>query len=98
MRYRILTLVLISMILGSCSYKGESELSKALSGAVKQKKLSSKKMEIILTEYDKLRDEDKIKAREYVDQVLSAIEMGGDSSHIDAARRQVMRKQVEKKV
>ena len=95
---RFYTLVVIVLMSGACSSKGESALSKGLSLAVKEKKLTQKKMEYILTEYDKLRDDDKSKAREYVDQVLNAIEMGGDSTHIDAARRQVLRRQGERKV
>jgi len=67
-----------------------------LSGAVKEKKVTQSKMESILKEYDKLSDEDKSTAREYVDLILSAIEMGGDSTHIDAARKHVLRKKQEK--
>ena len=47
-------------------------------------------MEYILREYDAIRDEDKGKAREYAVEVLNAIEMGGDSSHIDVVRRHLV--------
>lgn len=96
MRRSTLTFFLMLFILAACS-KGESTLSKALTAAVKERKLTQKKMEYILAEYDELRDDDKQKAREYFDQVLNAIEMGGDSTHIDVARKQVLRKQKTKK-
>lgn len=80
-------LLLVLMVAGSCATKGHSDLENALTTAVKEKKLSEKKMEIILKEYDILRDQDKEKAKIYVEQVVKAVEMGGDSSHIDAVRR-----------
>ena len=86
----ILLSALLIVIFGSCSSKGESQLSKALSAAVKEHKISPELKTSILKEYDLVRDEDRTKAREYVVQVLNAIEMGGDSSHIDVARRQVV--------
>jgi hypothetical protein len=95
---RVYAIIFIFVISGACSSKGESALSKGLAVAVREKKITQKKMEYILAEYDKLRDEDKTKAREYVDEVLNAIEMGGDSTHIDAARRLVLRRQGERKV
>jgi predicted solute-binding protein len=89
MRTSLPFVFLLVLALG-CS-KGESQLSKALSTAVKEKKVSMKKMESILQEYEKLHDEDKIIAREYLNQILNAIEMGGDSTHIDVVRRQILR-------
>jgi hypothetical protein len=83
-------LLLILLLLGSCTSASHSELTKALTSAVKEKKISQKKMVSILREYDMLRDDDNKKAREYAVQVLNAIEMGGDSSHIDVVRRQVV--------
>lgn len=53
-------------------------------------------MDAILAEYNNLREDDKKKAQEYVLQVLSAIEMGGDSSHIDAVRRQILKSKSSK--
>ena len=88
----------ILLLVSACASKGGSALSEALVRAVKEKKISEKKMENILTEYDKLRDEDKSKARQYVEQVVSAIEMGGDSTHIDVARKFVLRRQGQKEV
>lgn len=88
---RSTVLFLLIMAFASCTSKGESELSKALSAAVKENKISVKKKESILKEYDFVREEDRDKAREYVLQVTTAIEMGGDSSHIDVARRQVVK-------
>ena len=96
MRAIAISVVFILSIATSCSFSGESELSKALSTAVKEKKLSAKKKEYILNEYDRLRDEDKSKARQYADGVVNAVEMGGDSTHIDAARRQVINQKVDK--
>ncbi|MEX2232569.1 MAG: hypothetical protein WD824_10440 [Cyclobacteriaceae bacterium] len=88
---RVVTLCFILLfLLRSCTSASQSELSKALTSAVKEKKISPKKMESILREYDMLRDDDNKKAREYAVQVLNAIEMGGDSSHIDVVRRQVV--------
>ena len=44
-----------------------------------------------MAEYNTIWDDDKKRAQEYVTQILSAIEMGGDSSHIDAVRRQMLK-------
>lgn len=89
---RIITcLCLILLLTAGCSSGGESRLSKALNLAVKEKKITREKLEIILVEYNSVWDDDKKKAQEYVTQILSAIEMGGDSSHIDAVRRQVLK-------
>lgn len=98
MRFYSLFLIILLLVAGACASKGESQLSKALSAAVKEKKVTPKKMEYILAEYNKLQDEDKAKAHEYVNQVLNAIEMGGDSTHIDVARKQVLREKREKRV
>lgn len=76
---------------GACFSGGESKLSKGLTVAVKEKKITQEKVETILAEYENIRDDDKKKAQEYVTQVLSAIQMGGDSSHIDAVRRQILK-------
>jgi hypothetical protein len=73
-------------------------LSESLAGAVKEKRLSQQRMQSIIAEHDKLRDEDKSKARDYVEQVVGAIEAGGDSTHIEAARKMALRRQGEKKV
>jgi hypothetical protein len=89
---RILNLLLVCLLAGACVSKSESNLTKALSAAVKEQKISAQKMERILAEYDRLRDEDKKVAHDYAMVVLNAIEMGGDSSHIDAARKQVLRR------
>ena len=88
------TCFFISILLfsGSCASKGKTELSRALATAVKDKKISSKKMENVLEEYQKLRDDDRKRASEYALQVLGAIEMGGDSTHIDAARKTALRR------
>lgn len=96
MRVLTLSLVFILATATRCSFTGESELSKALSTAVKEKKLSAKKKEYILDEYDRLRDEDRTKAREYSEAVVNAVEMGGDSTHIDVARRQVIDQKIDK--
>ena len=49
-------------------------------------------MENVLEEYQKLKDDDRKRASEYALQVLSAIEMGGDSTHIDAATKTVLKR------
>lgn len=76
----------IALSVSACTSKGHSALEDALSIAVKEKKLSEKKKEIILKEYEILKDENREKAKTYVDQVVKAVEMGGDSTHIDAVR------------
>lgn len=91
---RILSFLFLFMLSG-CFTKGESQLSKALSGAVKEKKVSKKKMESILKEYEMLRDDDRNKARVYAEQIIQAIEMGADSSHIDVIRRKLSRESVK---
>ena len=48
-------------------------------------------MENILDEYEQLKERDKEVAREYALKIVSAIEMGADSSHIDVVRRHVVR-------
>lgn len=91
MRLRTFFIFSLILSLSACGSHGSSALSDALDTAIKEKRLTVKKKEFILTEYRKLRDEDKVKAREYVDQIVSAVKMGGDSTHIDAARMQVIR-------
>ena len=86
------------LFLTSCGTQGESELSKALSGAVKEKKVSQRKMDSIMKEYETLRDRDREASRKYVDGILNALEMGGDSSHIDVVRRLVEEKNGKAKV
>ena len=88
----IMSFPLVCFLAAACVSEGESSLTKALSGAVKDQKISTQKMEYILAEYEKLRDEDKKVARDYAEAVINAIEMGGDSSHIDVARKQVLRR------
>jgi hypothetical protein len=84
------TLIML-LVFGACASRGESQLSKALTGAVKERKISPRKMQRILAEYDEVREKDRDKAREYMLQVINAIEMGGDSTHIDVARSQVVK-------
>lgn len=88
----MLSFLFVCFLAGACVSKDESNLSKALTGAVKDQKISAQKMESILAEYGKLREEDKKVAHDYANVVLNAIEMGGDSSHIDAACKQVLRR------
>jgi nicotinamide riboside kinase len=82
----LLSFLLMSLLLGGCS-KGKSQLADALAKAVKEKRISEKKVETIIEEYNTIKDEDKVKANAYVKMILSAIDMGGDSTHIDAVRR-----------
>ncbi len=91
MKLRSVFIIGMIFFVAACATKGSSALSDALTTAVKEKKISPKKKEFILAEYDKIRDQDKAKAHEYAGQVITAIEMGGDSTHIDAARMQVLR-------
>ena len=87
---RSLFILLIAILtLSGCGTKGESELSKALSGAVKEKKVSQRKMDSIMKEYETLQDRDKKISRKYVESILNALKMGGDSSHIDVVRKLV---------
>ena len=82
--------LLCIVLLGGCFGKGDSELSKALSGAVRDNKISQKKMDSILKEYKLLVDQDQDKARKYALDVISVIDMGGDSSHIDVVRTRLI--------
>lgn len=89
-QYLVRSFAILSLLVCSaCVPKSTSELKDALSVAVKEDKISPKKMETILEEYEMLREENKEKARIYVQQIVSAIKMGGDSSHIEVARKQV---------
>lgn len=92
----ILSFLFTGFLAGACVSQDESKLSKALTGAVKDQKISAQKMDKILAEYHKLREEDEKVAHDYANVVLNAIEMGGDSSHIDAACKQVLRRVKEK--
>ena len=81
--------VLLLLLSAACTSKSQSDLSKALTVAVKEKKVSKEKMEDILIEYELLRENEKEKARTYADQIVKALEMGADSSHIDVLRKQI---------
>ena len=81
--------IVLFMLHGGCTSPGQSKLSRALTTAVKEKKLSREKMENILSEYELLRQDNKEKAREYAERIVTAIEMGADSSHIDVVRKRV---------
>lgn len=94
MRHFFILLFLFTLMFGSCTSKGYRDLSDALTTAVKDQKLSVKKKQIILDEYELLRKEDPQKARKYVEQIVKAIEMGADSSHIDVMRRQVRKLEI----
>ncbi len=98
MRNTFFTFILLLTFVFGCSNGGQSELSRALSSAVKQKKVSQNKMQSVIAEYEKLREEDATSAREYAINILTAIEAGGDSTHIDALRRELFRKRNEGKV
>lgn len=74
----------------ACTSYKQSELTRSLNVAVKEKKISPEKMEKILEEYEQLKEKDEEIAREYVTKIVSAIEMGADSSHIDVVRRRVV--------
>ncbi len=82
--------LIVILLFAGCSPKGPTDLSRALQAAVKDHKLSVMKMENIISEYNLLQKNDKEKAGEYVVKVLNVIKMGGDSSHIDVIRRQVL--------
>lgn len=91
-RYLHHSLIILSLLVCSgCVSKGTTELKDALTGAVKRHKLSPEKMEHILQEYQTLRKDDRKTARQYAGQIVNAIEMGGDSSHIDVVRRMVLK-------
>ncbi len=84
------TSLIIILTFAGCSPKRPTDLSRALQAAVKDDKLSVKKMENIISEFNLLQKNDKEKSREYVVKVLNVIKMGGDSSHIDVVRRQIL--------
>lgn len=86
----VVACLLLLVIFARCS-PGESRLSGALSTAVKEKKVSERKRQALLNEYENLSRHDAEKARRFVESILNAIEMGGDSTHIDVARQQVLK-------
>ena len=88
---RLVSILCIFLFLSpcACTSRSQSKLAKALTVAVKDKKLSKGKMENILREYEMLRENEPEKAREYATQIVNAIEMGADSSHIEVLRRQL---------
>jgi hypothetical protein len=91
MSVRIINILLIAILLASsCTSQTQSKLSKALAAAVKDEKVSKKKMQDILKEEANLRDEDRVKANDYALKILNVLEMGGDSSHVDVIRKQIM--------
>jgi hypothetical protein len=91
MSVRITKILLIVLLLtGSCTSPTQSKLSKALVAAVKDQKVSEKKMQDILREEAQLRDEDRVKANDYALKILNVLEMGGDSSHLDVIRKQIL--------
>ena len=81
---------IILLVFTGCTSKSHSDLNKALAAAVKDQKISNKKMRDILQEHEILNDRDDDKAKEYVLKLINTIEMGGDSSHIDVVRKQVL--------
>ena len=81
--------IIIPLCLGACVPGGPSDLKKSLAVAVKEKRVSREKMDAILREYEMLLEKNQESARKYVLQIVSAIEMGADSSHIDVVRRQI---------
>lgn len=82
--------IIILLVCTGCASKSHSDLNKALAAAVKDQKISEKKMHDILEEHEILRDRDDDKAKEYVLKLINVIEMGGDSSHIDVVRKQIL--------
>ncbi len=94
----LLPFLLLALLFGSCSSQGHSKLEKALSSAVADEKLSPRDQDAILEEYSALRDENKKKASEYAEQIVTAIELGADSSHIDVVRRQFVKKNLPPKI
>lgn len=94
-RRYVCIIVFLLFIGGGCVSKSQSDLTKALSGAVKEQKISQKRMVRILSEYDMLQEEDKENAREYALKIISTIELGGDSSHIDVIRTQFVKRKIE---
>jgi uncharacterized protein (DUF2225 family) len=92
MRYVIIPVLFLLFLCASCQLAGEkSDFNRALNGAVKDEKLSSKGMAEILREYSELREDDGDRAERYRLKVMNIIKMGGDSSHIDVARRQIFK-------
>lgn len=81
------SLIIVLLLASGCSPTGQSDLSRSLTVAVEEKKISHQAKEQILAEYKLLREEDKAKAREFAAQIVSALEMGADSSHIDVLRK-----------
>jgi hypothetical protein len=91
MRYLIIPVVFLFLCTSCQLAGGSSDFNKALLGAVKDEKLSEKEMTEILREYSELREMDGDKGEAYRMKVMNIIKMGGDSSHIEVARRQLFK-------
>lgn len=90
-RFFAVCLILVLMAGYGCT-KSHSALNKALTAAVKDKKLSEKKMHAILAEHEFMLDGSHEKTGEYVERIVKTIDMGGDSTHIDVVRHQILGK------
>lgn len=84
-----LILIVFLFALG-CTAK--DPLAKPLKAALADRKITKNKVSEIQKEYATLNDKDSEKAEEYVKRVTAVIEIGGDSSHIDLVRKQVLSK------
>lgn len=82
--------ILLLFCAGCSGAPRNSDFTRALTAAVKEEYISEKKKVYILKEYEMLWNDDKDKAREYVLQMINALEMGGDSTHIDVVRNQFL--------
>ena len=82
-------LIFFLLVMLSCS--GKSGLELRLENAVKDRKLSRQKSALILKEYDSISNKDEIKAANYAKRIREILDVGGDSSHVDLVRRQVLK-------
>jgi hypothetical protein len=83
-------MIILCFCLG-CTGQGKSDLSRGLIAMKKDRKISEKKSQVILKEYDSLQKADSDKSKLYSTQLLTIIKYGGDSSHLDQARRQILK-------
>lgn len=86
---RSLTVILALILsLSACSPGADPathELSKALTTALINGRIQNDKISEILAEHSKLSDEE---SRLYSNKIVAIVSLGGDSTKIDAARKQ----------
>jgi hypothetical protein len=81
-----------ALLLASCADRDRTsdELSQALAKASINSKISAEKVSQILQEYVEIESADPATAKTYANRIVAIINLGGDSTKIDAARGQFL--------